>query len=152
MTMSLSPARPMVALCSLTPTTRPANGPVSKLSLAGGSPPSCGRACSASVSLVAGPCGGDQAGMIEVASVPPASDAVPLPASAPAGADGHWISVDTAGLAAAGGSGGAGCGESQVGAPSAGAAVGASHVGAGVPGAGGGSSQVGAGTAGRSGA
>src|SRR5207244_749618 len=56
MMMSLSGARPTVADESGIPTTRRANGPVSNVSLAGGSPWADGsgcRACSASVSLVA---------------------------------------------------------------------------------------------------
>ena len=56
MMMSLSGARPTVADESAIPTTRRANGPVSNVSLAAGSPWADGsgcRACSASVSLVA---------------------------------------------------------------------------------------------------
>src|SRR2546421_5772585 len=162
MTMSLSGARPTDADSPGRPTTRVANGPVSKVSFAGATAAASGTVCRARVSLAEAAWGGCQAGMIEVASVS-ASDSpcVPLSGAAVPGPPGHAITVETIGTVcgagacragsgstgtAMGGTVGATCASgagSQVG---AGAATGAgddSQVGSAVAGADGGSSQVG---------
>src|SRR5487761_714478 len=109
MTMSLSGARPTAALCPGMPTTRLANGPVSKVIFAGASALTgcCCTVWSVSVSLVEA--AGCHAGMIGVASVPPASDDwAPLAGSPGAVPAGQAIMVAAIGLAPPAGAEGAG--------------------------------------------
>ena len=90
--MSLSGARPTVTIWSGCATIRPANGPDSNVNLAGASrrPASGRRLQGDGLAWSAFACGGCQAGMIEVASVPPASDDwVPLPGVDAAGPRDH---------------------------------------------------------------